>query len=477
MTHSRSRATSPAPQYTTSHGLQCERLLRDTLRKADAAVARSRANSLSSSRKSRPTTPAPLSIALPASPSYLPPHHSLIADCCSLSDDSDSDDHPTPLRRSRTVGSRSTPTPASMTRSHNPRVTSQSPPSSSSLRTRARSPLSLRHPTPLRPGPLPAARSDPTPTATTSLTVAHEAALRQRLQGVLDSSPVPLHATGAQKALRSVTGPNFSPGHHRESKAHARSRSMSVRGDNGARWESSSPAVSVTYPRETRSQRHPIGPAPPSPARSRAPVLLLEADTLAFTQSPSTGFSSRSVSRSRHTSSRESLSASAASISASASGPSTPPSPSPARAQLDLSQSPQLHLRRLPALGDMPSTSPLQGSSPQTPERPKFDLRTASQLCRTAPGLVSFRDVEGLGAPNHFYDADDDDEEHEHGKGWLASAWGWSPFKRSPGAKTSAEDGANMQHSLSQAGALAAAARNVNDATPTKAAPLTGTSV
>lgn len=110
--------------------------------------------------------------------------------------------------------------------------------------------------------------------------------------------------------------------------------------------------------------------------------------------------------------------------------------------------------------------------SPQTPDRPKFDVRTASQLCRTAPGLVSFRDVEGLGAPNHFYDADDD-EDDEHNKGWLATAFGWSPFNKKNGAKGMISPGQQS----SKTGLGLDTGLGPNEATPTKAGPPSGRSV
>ncbi|KAH7107883.1 hypothetical protein BKA62DRAFT_151038 [Auriculariales sp. MPI-PUGE-AT-0066] len=431
--HFPSRSPSPTP-YSSSNGLKCERLLRDTLRKADAAVARSRNPSLS---RSRASTPAPTLPSTPTVAAYLPPHHSLIADCCSLSDGEEKDE-PTSLRRTHSIGShRFAPSLSSMTRSHtvHHRTHSPSPAGSAGSRKRASHsishspPLSLKHSSPLRPGPVSAARSDPTPTM--FMSSSHEEALRNRLQGVLEANPLPSHATGAQKALRSVTGPNFSMAMHREMRGHSRSRSASTPADVEAAWWGSS--------------------TPASP----------------------TALSSRSASRSRHASSRESLSASA---SASVSGPSTPPSPSLGIAQLNLSHSPQLHLRHLTAdsaTSDMPLASSHSAASPQTPERPKFDLRTASQLCRTAPGLVSFRDVEGLGAPNHFYDADDD-EENEHNKGWLATAFGWSPFNKKNAAKGIIAPG---QPSAKSSLGLDMGTMSPSDATPTKAGSLTHSSV
>lgn len=53
-------------------------------------------------------------------------------------------------------------------------------------------------------------------------------------------------------------------------------------------------------------------------------------------------------------------------------------------------------------------------------------MRTASQLCRDKPGLVSFRDVEGLGAPPED-DLDADTDEDASGRWW--GIYNWSPFK------------------------------------------------
>jgi hypothetical protein len=67
--------------------------------------------------------------------------------------------------------------------------------------------------------------------------------------------------------------------------------------------------------------------------------------------------------------------------------------------------------------GSSPSSSPLptppggeEGRGPLTPSRNTFNLRRASQQCKSIPGYVSFAQVDGLGEP-------EDEEEPEAGAG------------------------------------------------------------
>lgn len=89
-----------------------------------------------------------------------------------------------------------------------------------------------------------------------------------------------------------------------------------------------------------------------------------------------------------------------------------------------------------------PSTppSPSLNLSLEPDPRPSFDARTASQLCRNAPGLVSFKDVEGLGAPPDMdmdeLDADKEATPSKGGRWW--DLYSWSPFRRSSGVSSSA---------------------------------------
>ncbi|KZV82775.1 hypothetical protein EXIGLDRAFT_335105 [Exidia glandulosa HHB12029] len=239
----------------------------------------------------------------------------------------------------------------------------------------AAAPPVLRHPTPLRPG-VSASRSDPSHRSTTPSAaplLPHEVALRSRLQGVLDS-----HArSGSASGHRRATGPIHPP--PGSSRNHNRSRSVSARtqaydGD-AAWWSSTTPAVrSPSFaPRVNKS--------------------LTNLHRLPFPQSPVT---EATPSLSHHSSI---ASLSSVPSSRSDSHPSTPPSP--------------------------------------TTDRPSFDVRTASAFCRNNPGLVSFRDVEGLGAPPDADEEGSDAEEERRGRWW--DLYSWSPFKgrRRPSAAES----------------------------------------
>ncbi|EJD35567.1 hypothetical protein AURDEDRAFT_147411 [Auricularia subglabra TFB-10046 SS5] len=87
-----------------------------------------------------------------------------------------------------------------------------------------------------------------------------------------------------------------------------------------------------------------------------------------------------------------------------------------------------------------PSTPPSPSLNIALEPRPSFDARTASQLCRNAPGLVSFKDVEGLGAPPDMdmddLDADKEATPSKGGRWW--DLYSWSPFRRSSGVSSSA---------------------------------------
>ncbi|KZV79409.1 hypothetical protein EXIGLDRAFT_782411 [Exidia glandulosa HHB12029] len=330
-----SRTASPALNYSPSTASKCERLLRDTLRRADLAS--------SSSRTASPCTP------------YFP-HEVFIADCLTRdADDNDDDDDlfapamTSQLRRASTTAHPPSPTRPQV--QHSPRTTHGHAHHRASHSMSAAAPPVLRHPTPLRPG-VSASRSDPSHRSTTPSAaplLPHEVALRSRLQGVLDS-----HArSGSAGGHRRATGPIHPP--PGSSRNHNRSRSVSARTqayDGDAAWWSST--------------------TPASPVTEATPSLSHHSSIASLSSVPS----SRSDSH-----------------------PSTPPSP--------------------------------------TTDRPSFDVRTASAFCRNNPGLVSFRDVEGLGAPPDADEEDSDAEEERRGRWW--DLYSWSPFKgrRRPSAPES----------------------------------------
>ncbi|EJD53528.1 hypothetical protein AURDEDRAFT_119299 [Auricularia subglabra TFB-10046 SS5] len=375
-----SRTSSPAPQRTPSSApSKVEKLLRDTLRRDRAA---------SSSRTATPVSSAPY---------YA--HDVFIADCCSQDDDDDDAMPPYELARAASHTARPAPVALALDPppSPSPQGRAQRPPRSPLGGHRPSHSMSsapvLRHPTPLRPPGVPASsRSDPAcrtvspaPSSRSNAPLMpHEAALRSRLQGMLDANPTPPHVSKATSALRAVSGPNHATSARRN---HSRARSVSSRTDGDTAWWGGPHHASPGFATQ------------PTVGLARVLVRGIYADLPP--QSPTT------ASYPYHNPQR---SPSLTSLGFFPTPPSTPPSPS---LELD----------------------------PPAADRPSFDVRTASQLCRNAPGLVSFKDVEGLGAPPDMDDQDGADDTPSKGGRWW-DLYSWSPFKRGsaekPGVSSSA---------------------------------------
>ncbi|KZT63732.1 hypothetical protein DAEQUDRAFT_770333 [Daedalea quercina L-15889] len=65
------------------------------------------------------------------------------------------------------------------------------------------------------------------------------------------------------------------------------------------------------------------------------------------------------------------------------------------------------------------SQSSASGHSPLTPPpTPPFNARTAAELCRAMDGYVSFANIEGLGVPEGAVDDDMDDDDDSMGRWW-----------------------------------------------------------